>query len=89
MFEGVVRFVQRVQYLRRTLLEPSAEPDLSPQNMGRLRALLSPEEKAEVKRLVKGGRKIEAIKIFRGASGAGLVEAKAGVEAIAAAENET
>lgn len=82
MFESMARFVQRVQYLRRTLLEPPAEPDLSPQNVRRIRALLSREDEAKAMRLVGEGRKIEAMRVVHDASGAGLAEAKVTVEAM-------
>jgi ribosomal protein L7/L12 len=39
---------------------------------------------ADVERLLRGGRKIEAIKLFREIHGVGLKEAKEGVEALMA-----
>ncbi len=87
MLDRMARFVRRVEYLRRTLLAPPAEPDLSPQNIGRIRGLLSPEEEAKVVRLLGEWRKIEAMKVVRDVSGAGLMEAKAVVENIAATES--
>lgn len=39
----------------------------------------------EVRALLRDGRRIEAIKAYRGATGAGLVEAKSAVEALEAA----
>lgn len=82
MSQWVARFVQRVQYLRQTLLMPPAEPDLSPGNIRRIRSLLSPQDEANVVRLVGEGRKIEAMRVVHDASGAGLAEAKATVEAM-------
>jgi ribosomal protein L7/L12 len=43
-----------------------------------------PDVEDEARRLVAAGRKIEAIKIYREATGTGLAEAKAAVERLAA-----
>lgn len=43
---------------------------------------LAPEEIARIRDLAQGGRKIEAIKLYRLATGVGLVEAKAFVESL-------
>lgn len=45
---------------------------------------LSDEEVAEIRAIVDGGNKIEAIKQYRQLTGAGLAEAKSAVEAIEA-----
>lgn len=41
---------------------------------------LSPDDRERIMVLIRGGQKIQAIKLYRGATGAGLAEAKAAVE---------
>ena len=41
---------------------------------------LSPDDRERVMILIRGGKKIQAIKLYREATGAGLAEAKAAVE---------
>lgn len=41
---------------------------------------LSPDDRERLMVLIRGGQKIQAIKLYRGATGAGLAEAKAAVE---------
>lgn len=45
---------------------------------------MSPEIETQVRDLIRQGRKIEAIKVYRGATGLGLAESKRDVEAIEA-----
>lgn len=41
---------------------------------------LSPDDRERIMVLIRGGQKIQAIKLYRGATGAGLAEAKAAVD---------
>jgi hypothetical protein len=70
-----------VQKVRRELRRLSGSLDALRERLG----VNAPQKvPAEVVGLLQSGRKIEAIKVYRAATGAGLAEAKAAVERLAA-----
>jgi ribosomal protein L7/L12 len=58
---------------------------LPPLGPGKVVRVLSPEESAEIERLVAAGRQIDAIRRYREITGADLRESKNAVEALTAA----
>jgi hypothetical protein len=70
----------QMEQLKRELRRLSAQLDSIREKLGIIEPLKIPPE---IPGLLQAGRKIEAIKVYRQATGAGLAEAKAAVERIA------
>jgi hypothetical protein len=80
-FLSVIGVVLEIYQLKSAVRKLEAQLDSIRERLGIIEPL---RVSAEVAGLLQAGRKIEAIKVYRQATGAGLAEAKAAVERIAA-----